>query len=436
MERKNLIFIECGTTMSSHINTGIQRVVRNIVEQAGSVSGELGMHCYFVEFANNGFLELSDQSVAATSKVKLFLMAIDQIIGAIAPKRIYYGLRNRIKSWVKRLTRRNAGRDIYQILDSWQQKPKDKSEQIPDRPILLLLDSTWDTKMWEAVDRFRSKGGHVCAVLYDLIPFTHPDTIAESTRIAHTQWWAEAPLHVDSIMCISRSVRDDYLAWQERQKLARKLMPEKVGYFYLGAELKQNDPVIQILSSSVPTYLVVGSLEPRKNHALILDAFEQLWQQGHEVNLAIVGAFGWKSEKLLTRIQNHPEHGHRLFLIRDASDRDLTALYDKSEALIIASLAEGFGLPIVEAFQRGTKVICSDIPVFREIAGDQAVYFDLASPASLASRVTESAESLGRDTTQQRNVTMKWITWRESTVQLLSRLQGVSHYSHQQDETR
>ena len=426
MESKHLIFIECGTTMSSHINTGIQRVVRNIVEQAESVSSELGMDCILVEFANNGFQEvkISDQPVAAASKVKLLLMAIDQFIGAIAPKRFYYGLRNRIKNWVKRLTRRNAGRSIDQILNKQQHNPKDRSEQTHDHPILLLLDSTWDTRIWEAVDRFRSKGGHVCAVLYDLIPFTHPDTVAEGTRIAHMQWWVEAPLHVDSIMCISRSVRDDYLAWQERQNLARKLMPEKVGYFYLGAALKKNDPVIQILSSSIPTYLVVGSLEPRKNHALILDAFDQLWQQGYDVNLAIVGAFGWKSENLLDRIQHHPEFGRRLILIRDATDRDLTALYDKSAALIIASLVEGFGLPIVEAFQRGTKVICSDIPVFREVAGDQAVYFDLASPASLASRVSESVATLeSHRSPSQHSGAIKWLTWKESTQQLFSRLQ-------------
>lgn len=412
--------------MSSHINTGIQRVVRNIVEQAGSVSGELGMDCYLVEFANNEFLELklSDQPIAAARYNKLTLTAIDQFIGSIAPKRIYYGLRNRIKSWIKRLTRRNTGRNIDQILDNKQHNPKDQSEQTHSHPILLLLDSTWDANIWGAVDQFRNEGGHVCAVLYDLIPFTHPDTVAEGTRIAHTQWWSEAPLRVDSIMCISRSVRDDYLAWQERQNLVRKLMPEKVGYFYLGAELKQNDPVIQILTSSIPTYLVVGSLEPRKNHALILDAFDQLWQQGYAVNLAIVGAFGWKSESLLDRIQHHPEFGRRLILIRDATDRELTALYDKSAALIIASIAEGFGLPIVEAFQRGTKVICSDIPVFREVAGDQAAYFDLASPTSLARRVAESVASLERHRPpSQHSGAIKWLTWKESTQQLFSRLQ-------------
>lgn len=422
--------------MSSHINTGIQRVVRNIVDHAKSISNELGMDCHLVAFAHNGFGELtvSNQSVAATSKVKLFLIAIDRFLGAIVPKGIYFVLRNRIKTRCKwRLTRQKNGRDICQIVDGWQSKPQDMPEQNPEHPTLLLLDSTWDSTMWEAVDRFRSNGGHVCAVLYDLIPFTHPDTVAEGTRIAHTQWWAEAPLHVDSIMCISRSVRDDYLAWQEKKKLARKLLPEKVGYFYLGAELKQNDPVIQILTSSLPTYLVVGSLEPRKNHAFILDAFEQLWRQGYDVNLAIVGAFGWKSEKLLDRIQHHPEFGRKLILIRDASDRDLTALYDKSEALIIASLAEGFGLPIVEAFQRGTKVICSDIPVFKEVAGNRAVYFDLASRESLASRVSESVDALGGGAAQQRDVAMEWITWRESAMQLFSRLQDVSDVGHQQD---
>lgn len=411
--------------MSSHVNTGIQRVVRNIISHIESVSGELGVDYCLVQFVNNTFLELNNAELPKTF-LRMFLRVFDALACTMFSKPIYYGLRNKFKGCFKRLLIKDSGKDIYQILDCKRQILKDKAEDITCRPILLLLDSTWDTNMWEVVDRFRNNGGHVCAVLYDLIPFTHPDTVEESTRIAHTKWWAEAPLHVDSIMCISQSVRDDYFVWQERQNLARKLVPEKVGYFHLGAELNQNDPVIQILTSSEPTYLVVGSLEPRKNHAFILDAFEQLWQQEYVINLVIVGAFGWKSEELLNRIQNHPEYGHRLFLIRDASDRNLIALYDKSEALIIASVAEGFGLPIVEAFQRGTKVICSDIPVFREVAGDQAVYFDLASPASLALRVSESAGAIRRGSIQEKNVIMKWITWRESTVQLLSRLQAVS----------
>jgi O-antigen biosynthesis alpha-1,2-rhamnosyltransferase len=421
---KYIIFIECGSTMASPINTGIQRVVRNIVNETENVSTELGADSCLVEFSNNTFLELknTEPSQKITSNTKRRLGMLDAMLATVVPNRIYYGLRYRLNNWLKRSTRRSLGKDIYQILDSRQQNLKDQSEGTTHLPILLLLDSTWNTSMWAAVDRFRREGGHVCAVLYDLIPFAHPETVAEVTRLAHTQWWVEAPSHVDSVMCISQTVRDEFLVWQQNTKLTRTLLPENLGYFHLGAELKQSDPVINILSSGTPTYLVVGSLEPRKNHAYILDAFEQLWKQGYEINLAIVGAYGWDSADLISRIESHSQVGSRLFLIRDATDRDLASLYDRCAALIIASIAEGFGLPIIEASQRGAKIICSDIPVFREVAGEQAVYFDLKNSSSLANKVISNFESLPKTCAPPKEPAIKYLTWKESTFQLFEGL--------------
>lgn len=421
-EKKVVLFIECGTTISSPINTGIQRVVRNIILHASSVSGDLGMQFSPVAFVNNTFREVSIEEVKPLipSAAKVLLQPFEKVASTVVPGWIYYGLRERLKSWIKGMVRKEVGRDIYQIFHNHVGETKDESQL----PILLLLDSTWDTRMWGAVEEFRAKGGWVCAVLYDLIPFTHPDTVAEATRAAHTQWWLKAPLHVDSVMCISRSVKDDFLAWQMEQKLERVVEEPRVGYFYLGAELKQTDPVIHILSAQTPTYLVVGSLEPRKNHALVLDAFERLWAEGFDGNLAIVGAFGWKSEDLLDRINRHPELGRKLFLIRDASDRDLTALYDKCQALIIASFAEGFGLPIVEAAQRGAPVICSDIPVFREVASDQlATFFNPFETQSLVDAIKEQAKQRKCETGHVNKA--NWISWRQSAEQLLGQMKEI-----------
>jgi alpha-1,2-rhamnosyltransferase len=113
-------------------------------------------------------------------------------------------------------------------------------------------------------------------------------------------------------------------------------------------------------------------------------------------------------------------------LIRDATDRDLLSLYKKSHAVIIASYAEGFGLPIVEAMHAGTNVFCSDIPIFREIAGDYAVYFDPFSPESLELNVMNSLNNIVIDPNANNQSKKSWISWDQSTRQLLTKIVGLS----------
>ena len=109
-------------------------------------------------------------------------------------------------------------------------------------------------------------------------------------------------------------------------------------------------------------------------------------------------------------------------MLRDASDSELEQCYKQADALIISSEIEGFGLPIVEAFQRGLPVLCSDIPVFREVAEDAALYFQLDEPGQL-SDVIKSFLSMG--TPIAGSSQRRWLTWRESTDQLLAAIDQI-----------
>ena len=430
-----VIFIECGTSMASPFNTGIQRVVRNIVRESEVLGPLLGHQCSQVSFIGRNFHlhEQIDSSlrISRTSwKIRFFgfgtkiYRSVKHLIPPSIHKKILQGVTalDRIRqSWGKKT---QLPPSIQEIL-SRHTSDKTTSAVAASPPILLLLDASWNMKFWPAVDKFRAAGGHVSAVLYDLIPFTHPDTVEEHTRKAHTSWWLEAPMHLDSVICISKTVRDQYLLWQEEKRLAHRLQPEQVSYFYLGSELNAShhdgNHQIDIVPGNEPYFLVVGSLEPRKNHAVILDAFDELWSQGTAINLVIVGSHGWKSEALLKRVANHPMLDKKLFLLRRTTDSELTHLYSKTAGLIIASIAEGFGLPIVEAFQRGAQVICSDIPVFREIAGQRAIYFDPNDHTDLAEKLSILAQNTLVNSSTPRDKA-SWLTWRESTAQLLHQL--------------
>jgi alpha-1,2-rhamnosyltransferase len=105
--------------------------------------------------------------------------------------------------------------------------------------------------------------------------------------------------------------------------------------------------------------------------------------------------------------------------MRDAGDAELDYAYRHASALVIASQTEGFGLPIAEAFQRGLPVLCSDIPVFREVADGKARFFALGDPRHLANALSHFGQANAMPNPGQR-VPQPWLTWRESTEELFS----------------
>jgi len=88
-----------------------------------------------------------------------------------------------------------------------------------------------------------------------------------------------------------------------------------------------------------------------------------------------VGKMGWKMDVFKVRLDTHPELNKRLFWLNGISDAYLEKVYGACRALIAASVAEGFGLPLIEAAQKGLPVLARDIPVFREVGGTGATYF-------------------------------------------------------------
>ena len=129
-------------------------------------------------------------------------------------------------------------------------------------------------------------------------------------------------------------------------------------------------------------FLFVGARTYYKNFSVVLKALKMV----PECSLIIVGYPLSSTEEMLVKDLGVKER----IKVVDASDDELKELYSSSSALIFPSLMEGFGLPVIEAFAANCPVICSDIPVFHEVGGDAALYFDPDSPAALASAMKEN----------------------------------------------
>jgi glycosyltransferase involved in cell wall biosynthesis len=164
-------------------------------------------------------------------------------------------------------------------------------------------------------------------------------------------------------------------------------------------------------------FLMVGTIEPRKAYGEALEAFEQLWAEGVDVNLVIVGKQGWMVETLAARLRDHSKNGSRLFWLESASDEVLERLYADASALIAASRGEGFGLPIVEAARHVVPVIARDLPVFREVAGDHALYFEGGTPVGLAQAVRRWL-ALRETGTVPDSRAIELVDWRRSAQRL------------------
>ena len=271
----------------------------------------------------------------------------------------------------------------------------------------------------------RRIGVKVYFVVYDLLPVLRTDLFTDGASEIYTAWLTTLT-QADGVVCISRAVADEMAEWLSVFGPVR-LRPYKLGWFHLGADVAGSVPtlglpndvehVLKVLSSR-PTFLMVGTIEPRKGQEQTLAAFELLWNQGKDINLVMVGKPGWMVDRLIGALMNHTELNRHLFWLDGISDEYLERIYAVSTCLIAASEGEGFGLPLIEAAKHKLPIIARDIPVFREVAGDHAFYFSGLAPNALADRVRDwlALDKAGR--TPQSD-TMAWLTWKQSTQNLL-----------------
>lgn len=464
-----VIFVECTNTYHSSVQTGIQRVVRNVLRNAEAVANPRGYEIKPVVYQGGQFRE-ADLAHVLQDKLK-------EVSSPVAPMRRHPPARSIVLSLVRpfyRVARKALAflvpfpfmhRFLYAhpmhfglawcVLFPWRalrwflyptrgglvaadpQILNDgfgvSLDSFTDHTgnILLLLDASWSIPLWSAVERFQAVGGVTQGVIYDLVPITHGDTSVRSLRDEYIAWVAAHLRLSGKFLAISCTVADQLRTYLH--PLATGATPWKVTPFYLGSELDFMDSSVpprleieQIFVGNVHIFVVVGSIEPRKNHAFILDAFERLWETGSSARLVIIGRFGWKNEDIVDRIHHHADLGSKLFLVRDMSDSELDRAYRQASALVIASEAEGFGLPVVEAFQSGLPVICSDIPVFREIAEGRAVFVGLNSHRNLTDALERFCGGNDPSRRTERQPT-PWITWKESTEQLLDAVLDEAH---------
>jgi len=276
--------------------------------------------------------------------------------------------------------------------------------------------------------QLRNHGVIVKFVVYDLLPILLPAAFPVGAAEVH-QKWLQVVAENDGVICISKAVAEELADWVKTNVFSRQ-RSFTIDWFHLGADndmsrFSQGMPVDagSVLNKLAkrPSFLMVGTLEPRKGHAQVLAAFEKLWLEDVDANLILVGKQGWMTEALADRIRKHSEWGKRLFWLEGISDEYLEKVYAACNCLIFASEGEGFGLPLIEAARHKVPIIARDIPVFREVAGEHAFYFRGLDSPTLA-HVIRDWLSLNAKGLAPQSFGMPWLTWRQSTEQLMNRI--------------
>lgn len=277
---------------------------------------------------------------------------------------------------------------------------------------------------------WQSLGIAVYFIVYDLLLVHRPDWAPEEASVAIQNWLKSVTQVATGLVCISGAIANEVRTWIAQHPPTRHTGP-LISSFHLGADVESSSPTtglpenatrtLQILADRT-SFLSVGTLEPRKGHLQMLAAFERLWAQGMDINLVLVGKLGWMMDVLSTKLLGHTELNKRLFWLDGVSDEYLGKVYAASACLIAGSEGEGFGLPLIEAARHKLPIIARDLPVFREVAGPYATYFDGLEPSDLAGAVTTWL-ALNKASQVPDSAHMPYLTWAQSAQQLRTALE-------------
>ncbi|WP_420142774.1 glycosyltransferase family 4 protein, partial [Sphingomonas sp.] len=222
----------------------------------------------------------------------------------------------------------------------------------------------------------RERARFVCLV-HDLIPLQYPEYAREGGAALHEIRVRTILAHAEGVICNSQATLDALTPWMERTGRFPEAMVAHLGTH--AHRISGDMPPPASVSDGRPYFVCIGTIEPRKNHLLLLNIWRRMSEERGAANtpkLILVGRRGWENEQVVDMLERCPglkgcvEERGRL------TDRDVADLLPGARALLMPSFAEGYGMPVAEALSLGVRVVCSNLPALREAGGDNAIYLD------------------------------------------------------------
>ena len=225
--------------------------------------------------------------------------------------------------------------------------------------------------------------------VHDLIPITHPEYCRSGERSKHVERMRTVLKTGTGVIGNSQATLDELRDFGTSEGLAS--LPETAAWLGTEPWTISGTPARSIR----PTFVVLGTIEARKNHILLLRIWKRLVSRlgSQAPRLLIIGQRGWESEEVFALLDGGDNFGDAVVEMPDCTDAELARNLEGARALLFPSLIEGYGLPLVESLRAGTPVIAADLPVFREIGGDVPEYLDPLAPDAWEQAILNYAEA-------------------------------------------
>ena len=240
--------------------------------------------------------------------------------------------------------------------------------------------------------------GRMIVTIHDLAPLAMPQLLGSAVKRAYAGvLMRSAVRHASAILAVSNFTRGELV---DRLHVP----PQKITVTHAGLESDWQPEAPHRESDGVPYLLFVGNVKPNKNLGLLLRAFAKV-RDRVPFRLLLVGRMTGFLSADQAVIHQAESFGDRVRFTGEVSDVELRSFYAGATALVLPSLYEGFGLPLLEAMQLGCPVLCSTAGSLPEVGGDAALYFDPHSEQELSACLLQTLDRLALETLRSRGYT-------------------------------
>lgn len=293
----------------------------------------------------------------------------------------------------------------------------------PSGTIFFDMEGSWydPTPRDELLPRLRDGGVRRCVMVHDVMPILFPEWFTDHHTQIFRSWLLAHLVHSEIFLTNSQCTTDDLRAAAVDMGVTRELdiRPIPLGADYL---VEEPTPVAE-LDPARPFVLVVGTLEPRKNQGVVLDAMEHLWAEGHDLDLVLVGKEGWLVDRLVQRLRRHPRRHSALHWLGGVTDRQLGWLYENAFVAVAPSVYEGFGVPVLEALNHGCPTIASTGGAQPEAASGAAELFDPTDVETLTALLRRHLEDREHHLRRKEAASLfRPPTWSQTTIAVAAAL--------------
>ncbi|MCB1706221.1 MAG: glycosyltransferase [Halioglobus sp.] len=280
-----------------------------------------------------------------------------------------------------------------------------------------------DSRQW--LQFWRGRGVRICHVVYDLLPVSLAEGFTSDEITVYTNWLTAITAISDRVACPSRTVAHEYRQWLQSENSGAPAIPV-ITEFQLGADMEARsgggalNATEQALLEKLqhqPYLLMAGGITPRKGHEQVVEAFNELQRQGCRLSLVIAGSIDENHQHYADRIQQLGDGSSSIYWVGCVSDAMLKVLYQRAAGTLLASSGEGFSLSLLEAAYHGSALLVRNLPVFREICGEYAWYFDATDSTGLATEI-KTWFGAYRDGVLPDSSWIQSVDWQRSAAQL------------------